>query len=150
MLPLVGSPTGPTPLGDPMTSTLRRAFAAGALTALAMAGSALPSQAAETSAPSCDDTVALSTAVTAAQATAKTAKAAFLASNRPLAQQVASARKDARAEARQSQKALKSLAKQARRADTGKERRTVAAKTHTERRELAHAHAVLTSKKAAL
>jgi hypothetical protein len=132
-----------------MRKTLSRTLAAGALTALVLAGTTVPSVAADEAAPSCD-TVALAAAVTAAQQTSDVAKAAFLAAHKPLGQLVSAQRHAAKAELKQSRAAAKALAKQVRTSSTKAERKAAAARLKQERREAAHAQSLLTSKRASL
>jgi hypothetical protein len=127
---------------------LRHTLAASTISVIGLMATAVPSASAADY--SCDDTVALNAAVVSAQQAVTDARAAFVASNRPLGRLISAKRHEARAELAQSRAALRTLAQQARSADTRAEAATLRTQIRAERRDLVEARNLLTFKRAML
>jgi hypothetical protein len=125
---------------------IRRTLATAAVSAIALGGVAVaPAQADETT-----DCAATEAALVAAKADRDAAKGAFVTyRNTPLGELVRAERREARVEARQSARALRSLEKDVRKAER-RTRRQVARELRVERRELAKAERQLGSRRALL
>ena len=131
-----------------MHAPLRRALAAGLVTAAAAATFAVPLSA-EASNKACDaPTVAASLAT--AKAEVAQAKAAFKAANRPLGKLVSAKRHEAKAEIKQSVTALRALDDEAGDDSTGDGAEAVRAQVRAERHDIAEARNLLTYKRAML
>lgn len=129
---------------------VRRLITATAVAAVATVGLAVPATTVSAVELSCDDPVAVQTALDAAKADRVAARKAFVASNRPLGRLLKETRREARQDVRESRVALRGLVREARTAETREERRELRLQIRAERRDLRDSRRMLDSKRALL
>lgn len=131
-----------------MTFILRRALAAGALSAAALGATAVsPAMADDATSPEC---VTATSQLATAKADFVAARTAFVASNKPMGKLLAAERKAARTEVRTSNIAVRQLQKQAATTHDKATRNALKVQIRSERADIRHSTRLLDSKAALL